>query len=247
MLRRPFPKLNASKVMKTFTYVSVVIAAAALTACTSTNKLASAKVAAAQKTYQLKCRAIDAQTEAQKKEIIPVPGVLGVSDVEVLKARLDSLNELKKQKAEIDSRFQMLSEQNLGKADRIGLVRTGLGWSGLFAGVGAAALTAASPANLVWIAVLSGYAGGIAGMNSVMENNGLSRTQLAQLSASAVREFNEVNIQINFGELAICGVTTGAGCNGSEWERKFAEQQALVSRLQGILYGLDIPTLTNSE
>ena len=104
-----------------------------------------------------------------------------------------------------------------------------------------------SPANAVWIAVLSGYAGGISGMNTFREKNGLSRQQLAQLSSSAVREFNEVNIQINFGELTICAVTVTPGCDPGVWERKYAEQQALVSRLQGILYGLDVPLLSAVE
>ena len=176
-----------------------------------------------------------------------MPGILTVADAEILKARLDSLADLKKQKAEIDARFLMLSQINLGKAEKIGLLGTGLGWSGLFAGVGAAALTVASPANAVWIAVLSGYAGGIAGMNTILENNGLSRSQLAQLASSAVREFNEVNIQINFGELTICAVTMTPGCDPGVWERKYAEQQALVSRLQGILYSLNVPLLAGAD
>jgi hypothetical protein len=95
--------------------------------------------------------------------------------------------------------------------------------------------------------VLAGYSGGIAGMNTLMENNGLSRNQIAQLAASAVREFNEVNIKITFGEVTICAVTSGPGCDNSEWEGRFAEQQALVSRLQGILYGLNVRTLAGPE
>jgi len=233
--------------MKSIFYVLITVGAVVFTACTTNKKPASTKVLTAQKAFHIKCRSIDAQTDAQKKEIIPAPGVLSISDAEILKARLDSLNELKKQKAEIDSRFQLLSEQNLDKADRIGYFRTALSWSGLFAGVGAAALTVVSPPNLVWVAVLSGYAGSISGMHATMENNGLSRAQLAQLAASAVREFNEVNIRINLGQLTICGVSTGPGCNNSEWEQKFAEQQALVARLQGILYGLDIPTLQSPD
>lgn len=233
--------------MKTFFHISLVGLVIAASGCSTTKKLTSPKVLSAQKTFNRICHNIDAQTQAQKKAIVPAPGGLSITEAEILKARLDSLSELKKQKAEIDARFQLISQQNLGKADRIGYFRTGLGWSGLFTGVGAAALTVASPANAVWIAVLSGYAGGIAGMNTILENNGLSRTQIAQLAASAVREFNEVNIKINFGELTICAVTSSEGCTNSDWERRFAEQQALVSRLQGILYGLNVPTLATPD
>jgi hypothetical protein len=232
--------------MKSFIHISMLAVVVAAVGCSTSHKLPP-QLAVAQKAWTQKCRAIDTQTEAQKREIVSMPGVFTVAEAEILKARLDSLAELKKQKAEIDARFQMLSQINLGKAEKLGLLGTGLGWSGLFAGVGAAALTVASPANAVWIAVLSGYAGGIAGMNTILENNGLSRQQLAQLAASAVREFNEVNIQINFGELTICAVTMTPSCDSGVWERKFAEQQALVSRLQGLLYGLDIPLLAAEQ
>ena len=233
--------------MKKFIPLSLVVVAVIAISCSTMNKSVSPKFSAAETSYNVACRNIDAQTAAQKSSIVAVPGVFSLTDVEILKARLDSLSDLKKQKAQIDARFQLVSEQNAGKANRIGYYRTALGWSGVFTGIAAAALTVASPANAVWIAVLSGYSGGIAGMNTVLDNNGLSRTQVAQLAASAVKEFNEVSTSINFGELTVCAVSTGNGCSNADWEKKFAEQQLLVMRLQGILFALNVPTLSTKE
>lgn len=111
------------------------------------------------------------------------------------------------QKNEIDDKVAMLqkleldfdTETRLFEKELRKLTRTGNLWgyegvvikrAGLLAGIGAAALIAASPANAVWIAGLSGFAGAANGYASASGAEGFSKAAVAAYMKPIVERAN---------------------------------------------------------
>ncbi|MCW5556096.1 MAG: hypothetical protein KIS67_28565 [Verrucomicrobiae bacterium] len=154
--------------------------------------------------------------------------------------RLEAYERLQKEKSALDTKFSVAFDDNQAQAAKIGRWKTGIGISGIASGIAASALIVASPANAVWVSVLSGYAGGVAGMNSVFDNNGYSREQIAALETTVVQEYAAVSAEINLEVLF--ALANDVATTSEKWLEELGKQNRAMTRLRALALTLKIPT-----
>jgi len=154
--------------------------------------------------------------------------------------RLKAYEKLQTEKNDLDAKFSVAFDSKQHGAETIGRWKTGIGISGIAAGIGAAALVAASPANAVWVTICSGYAGGVAGMNSVFDNNGYSREQIAALETTVAQQYAKVSADIRLVTLFI--LASDPTTTSDNWLKELEKQEAAMTQLQALAMTLNIPT-----
>lgn len=88
-------------------------------------------------------------------------------------------------------RFEERVKELTGEANLWGYEAMGMKRIGLAAGIGAAALVVASPANAVWVAALSGFSGGVNGFSAAAETEGYSKGIIAAYVQPIVLELQK--------------------------------------------------------
>jgi hypothetical protein len=101
--------------------------------------------------------------------------------------------------------------------------------AGLLSGIGAAALTAASPANAVWIAGLSGFAGAANGYASASGAEGFSKSAVAAYLKPIVKQVNEVALEFSLAEARLYLWNPD---DKTKFIEAMGKQQRVVGRLQ---------------
>jgi hypothetical protein len=172
-------------------------------------------------------------------------GGVAPADQQKIDSRAARYQELALAKAEAETSMGLIFKENSAKAERINTTRRWLGLSGIAAGVGAAALTVASPANAVWIAAFSGFAGSIAGLNLVMDNNGFSVALISQLENAAIEEASQIYNELSLSALA--SMVSDPTITEAAFIAEATKQEKLINRLKLLLLKLNVPAVKAPE
>jgi hypothetical protein len=156
--------------------------------------------------------------------------------------RLQVWGELKLQKDTMDTYFDTAFGENQKRAERIGAWKTGIGVSGITAGIGATVLLAASPQNAVLAGALSGFAGGVAGMNSVFDNNGYSREQIAALETTVAQQYAVQSKQLKIVSLLLLALDPAT--TDAKFQEEVDRVESALRELRSLSLTLRIPSVT---
>jgi hypothetical protein len=154
--------------------------------------------------------------------------------------RLDAYEKLQTEKNDLDAKFSVVFDENQHRSLRIANTKTAIGITGIAAGIGAAALIVASPANAVWVSIFSGYAGGVAGMNSVFDSNGYSREQIAALETTVAQQYASASADIRL--VTLYTLASSPTTTGDQWLKELETQEAAMTKLRALAMTLNIPT-----
>lgn len=177
--------------------------------------------------------ALDAELKAAKA----VAGIAAASSVTY--PRLETYARLQKEKNDLDAKISSIVAVNEEFAKDVGALRTSIGVAGVAAGITATALIAASPANAVWVAAFAGFAGGVAGMNTVFDNNGYSREQVAGLETAVIQRYAAASKALRLGvlfEIANDPTSTPAA-----WIKELETQEQALAELRALALTLKVP------
>ena len=112
-------------------------------------------------------------------------------------------NELLRVQQEFDTELTAFSKRLIkltGQAQFLGISQTGIRWAGLAAGIAGAAASAASPANVVWVTALSGFAGAANGFGAAADAEGFSRAVVAAFLKPVVEEVAKMVTEFSLAE-----------------------------------------------
>ena len=186
-----------------------------------------------------KYRQIDRETATLKEETKKKAALSPVEE-EKRNQRLDRIAGLEKRKVALDYDFRKTYKELRGEANTYGRGKFWLGTGGLCAGIAAAALTAASPANAVWIAALSGLAGGVAGMNTLSEDTGFSKKQIVAIQTDVFKEYTEAYSAITLGTLY---ALADANATDEDFKNTYNSVEAALQKAEALLLKLEIPAV----
>jgi len=226
---------------------AVIFMSALLSACGTSNKARSRAVqTAAHPAIVRSSSYIDSEVKLAKAALSGVAanaalGSPAALEVEAANSRIESWAELKRQKDALDAFFNVSFDENQKRAQRIGAWRAGIGVGGLVAGIAGTVLLAANPANAVWAGALSGFAGGVAGINGVFDNNGYSREQIAALETAVARQYAEKSKDIKLETLLMYAKDTQI--SQDVWSAELSKQEAAIIELRALALTLRIPTV----
>jgi PKD repeat protein len=118
------------------------------------------------------------------------------SQADVYNFRSKEIVDLETQFEKSEKAYEKQYSKLCQQAQLFGVSAVAFGWAGLGAGIAASALVVASPANVVWVAGLSSFAGGAGLFSSVAGEQGFTKYAVAQAMIPVVGE--HANAYTNF-------------------------------------------------
>ena len=237
---------NIDMILKNRILVTTAVALIATVGCTSPSAKRNKRInTAAAGGISKAVLNLDIELDYARSEalfqISNLTGDQNASLEKLIESRLAIYRDLKDQKIGLDERFKITFDDNKERAEKIGQWKTGIGVGGLASGIAGTVLLAASPANAVWVAAFSGVAGGVAGINSVLDNNGYSREQIAALEATVARQYAVVSAKIKLSSLLSLAVEPST--TPVEWQTELQLQEGAIGELRALAFVLNIPTV----
>lgn len=173
------------------------------------------------------------------------PGAAQVeNELRIYQTRLEQITRMRVDAETIYQTFLARMKELGEKGNDLGRGEFWLGMGGLTAGIAAAALTVASPANAVWIAALSGFAGGVAGMKTLAKDSGFTKAQIVAMQQTAYDDFVQTYADLNFGQLY---TLLDANAQNDAWNREVGAVQGKVNTLKAKYIKLFIPTVGTAK
>ncbi|MBI3877301.1 MAG: hypothetical protein HY300_15315 [Verrucomicrobia bacterium] len=145
----------------------------------------------------------------------------------LLNERKTAVEDMEKQMVLNHDAYVKELEQVVGRANKYGGEKVWLGRAGLASGIAAGALIVANPANAVWVAALTGFAGGVAGFSAVSESEGYSKVLL-------IRNASEINAKVanaytNFTTATLWEMALTNERDQVKWETEWSKQHQRVA------------------